>query len=132
MSQQNVDIVRKVWDAWSVGDPAALSLLDPEVLYEDDMLPDHAGETYRGIEGVLKAWARWTEPWGEYETELEWLRDAGDDVVSCHRVRARGKGSGVDIEGRYAYLWRFREGKVTYLKSFGDAAEALKAAGLAE
>jgi ketosteroid isomerase-like protein len=32
----------------------------------------------------------------------------------------------------YAYLWRFREGKVTYLKTFGDTQEALKAAGLAE
>ena len=132
MSKENVQMVREVWDAWRAGDPAALSLLDPEVRYEDDMLPDHAGETYRGIEGVLKAWARWIEPWGEFDTELEWLRDAGADVVSCHRVRARGKGSGVDIEGHYAYLWRFEGGKVTYLKSFGDPDEALEAAGLRE
>ena len=125
-------MVRAVWDAWRVGDPAALSLLDPAVIYEDDMLPDHAGETYRGHMGVLKAWARWMEPWDTFDTEVEWLRGGRDEVVSCHRVRARGKDSGVDIEGHYAYRWHFEGGKVTYLKSFGDPDEALEAAGLSE
>ena len=100
MPEENVEMVRAVWDAWIAGDPAALSLLDPGVIYEDDMLPDHAGETYRGHMGVLKAWARWMEPWEAFDTEVEWLRSAGDEVVSCHRVRARGKDSGVEIEGR--------------------------------
>jgi hypothetical protein len=45
--------------------------------------------------------------WETFETDLEWARDAGDEVVSCHRARARGKGSGVDMEGHYA-VWRFK------------------------
>lgn len=117
MSQENVERVRKAWDGWRLGNPTIFSLLDPHVVYEDAMVPDNVGETYRGIAGVLQAWARWAEPWEEYDTEIEWLREAGDEVVSCHRVRARGKDSGVDIEGQYAYLWRFRGGKVTYVKS---------------
>jgi ketosteroid isomerase-like protein len=36
----------------------------------------------------------------------------------------------MEVEGRYAYLWRFREGKVVYLKSYGNPAEALEAARL--
>jgi ketosteroid isomerase-like protein len=132
MSEENVEMVREAWDAWTKGDPGALSLFDPEVVYEDDMLPDHAGETYHGSEGLLRAWARWAEPWETFETDLEWARDAGDEVVSCHRARARGKGSGVDMEGRYAYVWRFKGGKVIHLKSYGDVDEALEAAGLSE
>lgn len=84
MSEENVEKVREAWDAWTKGDPGALSVLDPEVVYDDDMLPDHAGETYHGPGGLLRAWARWAEPWETFETDLEWARDAGDEVVSCH------------------------------------------------
>jgi ketosteroid isomerase-like protein len=108
-------------------------LLDDEVVYEDDLLPDHIGETYRGLEGLIKAWSQWTEAWESLETDVEWVRDVGnDEVVSCHRARMRGKGSGVRGEMRYAYLWRFRAGKIVYCKSFGSPAEALEAAGLSE
>jgi ketosteroid isomerase-like protein len=132
MSQENVEMVQAAWDAWMKGDPADFdsSILDADVVYEDDMLPDHVGETYQGSEGIQRAWARWTEPWENFETDLEWARDAGDQVVSCHRARGRGKGSGVQMEARYAYVWRFRAGKVIYVKSYGDVDEALEAAGL--
>jgi ketosteroid isomerase-like protein len=44
----------------------------------------------------------------------------------------RGKKSGVEAELRYAYLWRFREGKVIYCKGFRDPREALEAVGMSE
>jgi ketosteroid isomerase-like protein len=44
----------------------------------------------------------------------------------------RGKGSGIEAEIRYAYVWRFGDGKVVYCKSYADPAEALTAAGLRE
>jgi hypothetical protein len=48
MSQENVENLRAVleaWDmeAWKRGE-ADVSLLDPEVTYEDTILPDHVGE----------------------------------------------------------------------------------------
>ena len=133
MSNENVETIREWWSAWK-GDPADLgdtSWVAPEVVYVDDILPDH-GETYHGIEGIRKAWATALEPWENPEYELEWARDAGDEVVSCHRTRGRGKESGIDMEFRFAYVWRFREGKLVYLKSYGDVGEALEAAGLSE
>jgi ketosteroid isomerase-like protein len=131
MSEENVETIRRVWVALSEGgDEAVLAFLDPEVVYEDEVLPDHAGETYRGKEGVRKAWARWTEPWDVLATELKWARDSGDEVVSCHHVKARGKESGVELEFDYAYLWRLRDGKIVYSKSYGDVEKPLAAAGL--
>jgi hypothetical protein len=35
------------------------ALVDPEAVYEDVVLPDHAGEAYRGID----AWVRAAEAW---------------------------------------------------------------------
>jgi ketosteroid isomerase-like protein len=45
-------------------------------------------------------------------------------------VKARGKGSGLEMEFDYAYLWRLRDGKIVYSKSYGDIEKALAAAGL--
>ena len=134
MSQENVETVRASWEAWMKGDATALlGILDSEVVYEDDLLPDHAGETYRGVEGLIRAWSSWTEPWDDFETDLEWVRDAGRElVVSCHGARMRGRGSGITGEIRYAYVWRFRAGKIIYCKSFAEPNEALEAAGLSE
>ena len=128
-------MIRREWDAWMADDPYVLgdmSLIDSDVVYEDAVLPDHSGETYRGHEGMRKAWALATEPWDDFKCEMEWARDAGDKVVSGHRVSGRGKGSGIEMEAHYAYVWAFRDGKVVHLKAYLDTTEALEAAGLSE
>jgi ketosteroid isomerase-like protein len=134
MSEGNAEQLRRTWEAAMKRDPTDLDLsfVDPDVVYEDDILPDHAGETYHGHEGIRKAWARAIEPWESFENEIVWAQESGDDVVSCHRMRVKGHGSGIAGEIRYAYLWRFREGKVVYCKSFRDPAQALEVAGLSE
>lgn len=71
MSQQDVANLRhflESWDprtdleAWKRGEPRGLSLFDPEMTYEDTILPDHVGETYRGYDGLARATERWLEP----------------------------------------------------------------------
>ena len=136
MSRENVEFVERMWSELMSGDSRTLdvSTLDPEVVYEDELLPDHAGETYRGHEGIQRAWTRALEALeaGSFENELRWARDAGDGVVSCHHVKSRGAGSGIELEFDYAYLWKLRDRKIVYCKAFRDPAEALKAAGLGE
>ena len=136
MSRENVEVVREWVEntvlRGDIGDLGDLSFLDTEIVYEDEILPDHVGEAYRRHDGFRKAWRRAIEPWEDIEGRLEWARDAGDEVVSCHWSRIRGQGSGVDAEIRYAYLWRFRGSKIVYCKSFANPAEALEAAGLRE
>ena len=60
MSQENAQNLRELlgtWNmqAWKRGED--MSLLDPDVAYEDATLPDHVGETYRGHDGVARATA---------------------------------------------------------------------------
>ena len=134
MSQENVEAVRELWalvgdDATELGD---LALIDPEVVYEDDLLPDHVGEAYVGYEGVRRAWAQFAEPWTDFKVDLEWARGTGDEVVSCHRMRGTGRESGVETQADYAYVWTFRDGRIVRIRSYGNTAEALEAAGLSE
>jgi hypothetical protein len=71
MSQENVQVVRGLVektfrdirafvDAAKRGE-ADMSMLDPDVVYEDQNLPDHIGETYRGHAGIVRAAERWAE-----------------------------------------------------------------------
>jgi ketosteroid isomerase-like protein len=140
MSQENVEKLRgflEAWDpkatleAWNRGE-ADVSLLDPEIAYEDTILPDHVGETYHGYEGVARATERWLEPFESLTIQLERLIGSGDRFVSIHQVWMRALHTGIELEATLAYVWTFREGRVIHLKSYWEPAEALEAAGLSE
>jgi len=64
--------------------------------------------------------------------EAERFRAVGDQVAVVVRYRARGRGSGVEVEGRESALRTLRDGKVTRYAWFHEPADALEAAGLAE
>jgi ketosteroid isomerase-like protein len=51
-------------------------------------------------------------------------------VVS--RQRGRGKGSGAEVEQRYALLFEVDKGRIVRLTTYPDLAEALDAAGMSE
>src|SRR6266576_3116290 len=99
MSQENVENLRAFLEAWSReawslegwqrGEVVDVSLLDPDVTYEDTTLPDHVGETYRGHEGVVRATERWIEPYEWLLSELDQIVGGGDRLVSIHRARAK-------------------------------------------
>jgi hypothetical protein len=69
MSQENVENLqaflepwsREAWtlEVWQRGEVIDMSFLDPDVIYEDTVLPDHVGEAHRGHEGVVRAGERW-------------------------------------------------------------------------
>ena len=102
----------------------------PEFTYEDNFLPDHAGETYRGLDGLRRAWTGFVEPFEEMAYELEGVLGSGDRVVSIHRVRTKARHTGIVQDFRVAYIWTFRAGRLIRCRGFADAEEAVKAAGL--
>jgi ketosteroid isomerase-like protein len=116
--------------AWKRGEVP--DVFDRDVAYEDSILPDHAGETYRGIEGIIRATERWTEPFDSVSQELVAIHGEGDRRVSIHRLRMHAHHTGLDLETEAAYLWELRDGKVVWFKTFNDAAQAKAAAGLRE
>jgi ketosteroid isomerase-like protein len=131
--QVDVDRIRAAWEAWNQGDPSlALAMFTEDVEFEDPGVPDSRGEVYHGHEGVLKAWARWAEPWEEFTTELDYITGAGERIVSVHSVELRGKGSGVPMTFRYCYVYTLRDGQVMQFRTYLDPEEAFNAAGVPE
>jgi ketosteroid isomerase-like protein len=104
----------------------------PDAVYEDAVLPDHVGESYRGLDGVLRAARSWLEPFEWLILELKEIMDTDDCVVSLHRARMKMKHTEIEFESPLAYVFTFQDGKVIHQRAFVDHAEALKAVGLAE
>ena len=132
MSQENAERLHAYCESWEKGGVPDFDLLDPEIVFEDDILPDHAGETYRGHEGLTRAIRTWLQPYEEFTIELEEIVGSGERLVSTHRFRARARHTGIRAELHYAYVWTFRDGKVIHLQSFREAEQALEAVGLRE
>ncbi|HEX4188712.1 MAG TPA: nuclear transport factor 2 family protein [Solirubrobacteraceae bacterium] len=110
------------------GPDVDLSIHHPDVIYEDANLPDHAGETYRGHQGVARALHRWLEPFVWMLVELQEIIDMGDTLVSVHRWRAKARQTGIEFDAPLAYVWTFREGQVIHFRSYLDLQQAIEAA----
>ena len=137
MSEENVEIVRRVYESSAHHDAeAVLSLYDPEV--EWDVSHHPMGQTFEargsrhGHEG-LRTWFRdWYEAFEDFEHHLVELIDADEHVVSVGTDAGRGRESGVEVDRPIAGVWTIRDGKIVRVAWFATREEALKAAGLQE
>ena len=129
MSEQNVVVVRSMWDAFLRNDfEAALSAFEPDVEWDGTNLPD--GTVSRGLDAVVEHLTKWAETWEIWEIELEQVIDAGgDQVIAFIRERGRTK-AGLEVNERHSELYTVRNGKIAYRRGFSDADEALSVARL--
>ena len=116
-------------DIWKRRDFDALD----EVAVEDfEFLPAIAtaveGGAVRGKEGSRQFFAGLDETWESFNIDADEFREVGDRVVIDGHVRARGRGSGVDIEQPLVMVVWFRDGKVARIQSFLDRDQANEAA----
>jgi uncharacterized protein len=132
MSQENVEIVRPIYDSWAEGDfRAGRELFDPDITTVWAQEFPTAG-TYHGPQGHAAAMREWLSVWTDLKLEAERFVDAGDSVVVPFVVRARGRESGADVERRWAHVWTLHNSRVVRFEVHLDVKEALKAVGLAE
>jgi uncharacterized protein len=132
MSQENVEIVRKMQEAFLAGDvQTALDALDPEIEFHATVGGIDEGRVYRGHEEVVQAFVDYFEIWERMEMRAEKYIDAGgDDVVVFHHEVAKGRKSGVVVETDTATIDTVRGGKIVRVRSY--RAQALEVAGLRE
>jgi ketosteroid isomerase-like protein len=132
---ENVELLRGMLERvgrHSENPEALYELLAPDVVMDASQLglPDIG--VYVGHQGFRDFWRRWLGPWEAWEFVPEEFIDAGDKVVVAIRQRARGRGSGVQVEEHHAQVWTFQNGKVVRQDLYPDMEQALKAAGIAK
>ena len=124
MSQENVEVVRRIYSAWLAG-TSARGFMDPEIEYVN---PPDAVETgtLRGPESFRLI----RDAYDDVEVRPERFVDAGDDVVVVGKLTGTSHGARVPIEREQGYVWTIRDGKAVRFQWFNTAPEALQAVGL--
>ena len=131
MSRENVEVVRRIVDAWSRGDfRVKADLLDPDIRIVWLSVFVVGDVETRGIEAATAKMADWLRSWEHVTLTADRIVEAGDRVVLIAVWRARGAESGVATEWRHGQVWALRDGKVIEAISYADPTEALEAAGL--
>ena len=130
MSSENVAIVRKYIEAFNRRDFDSL-IADTDPAVELSEWPEAPGaQTYHGPDGLRQAFEKWFESWEWMHLDIAEIIDAGSHVLVGLNQRARGSGSGVEVEITSHNVYTFRDGKVTRVQLFIDREPALAAAGL--
>ena len=135
MSRENVEVVRRIWEAADRRDTETVfSLYDPDVELDVSGFPVVAteAEVYRGHAGLQSLFHEWREVWANAESNLEELIDAGNRVISVYTYRGRGRVSGLTAEETFATVWTIQDKKAVRVQWFISRDEAFKAAGLSE
>jgi ketosteroid isomerase-like protein len=130
MSQENVEIVRSVYDALNRGDwDAVFRDMHPDFEMTTQRLD--AG-THRQREAVQGLGEEYLAAFDNMAFEPEKFFENGDQVLVLLTRRARPKGGSADLVVRNGHLWTLRDGTILSMKSFPDPKEALEAVGLSE
>ena len=131
MSQENVEVVRAVWEAWNAGDMDAVrALYDPDVIAQPPEDWPEPGP-WVGREVVMRQWEQQRETWDADELTLVDHSIDVDDRVAF-RFIWHGAGRGPEADFDLASVATIRQGRMSYQEFFWDYAEALKAVGLSE
>ena len=131
MSSENVEIVRRAYEAFNSNEPdAAIALLDPDVEWT---LPAHFpdADTWTGRERVVEGLRTMSDSWESLHLEVQELIDAGDRVVALVHIQGRAAVTGLDLAGMGVdgHLWTLRGGRVMAVRMYGGTADALKEIG---
>jgi ketosteroid isomerase-like protein len=125
MSEENVQVVRTIYELWGRGEPAR-HLIDPQIEYVN---PSYAVES--GTRRGISALGRVRDVYPDFHVEPERFVDAGEEVVVIGTARGTAA-SGVQAQWRQGYVWTVREGKAVRFRWFSNPQEALEAVGLRE
>ena len=123
----DVQRVESSYEALNRGDiDATVAVLHDDAGWvEHSDLPE-AG-SYAGVATIRAFLEHFLESWDEFHQTIE------DKVVRGHcallfiHLEARGKGSGIEVDSRYAHLWQLSEGKGTRVDAYYDREQALAA-----
>src|SRR5262249_23305556 len=131
MSEENVEAVRRSFEAWNLWDVEAIRRF-----FADDAVVQTGvtefGQTFKGDDPIGRCVAELRETWAELCWELERIFEGDDDdvVVSFYRAIGIGPESGVEVVRDLAAISPLRAALLAREHVFLDREKALEAAGL--
>lgn len=120
-------LVRETWRRWNAGERAVdPERFDPEIEIHSAL----TGTSWQGEAGVL-AWQREIdEQFEQWEITAVEVEPVGDERFLVRgKIRARGRGSGMDLDQPASWLVEMRAGRISRVHNFigHDSAAAAEA-----
>jgi ketosteroid isomerase-like protein len=129
MSQENVEVMQAVFEAWNTGRMDAIrEMSDPRVIL---WMPEGWPEPgpFVGRDSVMRQFEQLRETWNADAFELiSDFVDVADHVLV--RYIWRGAGHGPEAKVEVTGIYTLRNAKIVLVENVWDHAEALKAVGL--
>ena len=136
MSQENVEIVRRGFEAFNRGGEdarASEAMLAPDVVWEVAIGVGDFDGVYRGREAVRRFWQTFMDEFADMRIDVEELVYYGERVFAVTRAVGRGRHSHALAAGGTVYpVFTIRDGLIVRYQLFADRIQALEAAGLSE
>ena len=130
MAEANVEIVRRIFDAWASNDPdTGFAQMDERIEWhpaEDE--PETA--TLHGKVELQGMFLKWLTAFDDFQTEPIEFIDAGEAVVVQLHITGKLPGSGAEVANDETMVFWLRDGKVAEVREFRTKPEALAAAGV--
>jgi ketosteroid isomerase-like protein len=128
---EKVELVESAFDAWNKGEIErfARHLSEDVAWLEVSGRPESGASERFGRERLRRSLESLFDAWESYRLEVERLDEVGDRVLAVVREVARGRTSGMEIDGRWGYLITVENGEMVRVEAYRDPAEALRTAG---
>jgi uncharacterized protein len=133
VAQRNTELVESAFEAWNRGDIDAFTgHMAEDVAWLEVSGRPEGGATERigrdRLRDSLKS--LFDDAWESYRLEVQRLDEVGGRIVAVVREIARGRASGVEIDGTWGYLITVGDGEIVRIEAYRDADRALELAGL--
>jgi ketosteroid isomerase-like protein len=125
VSEAESDLIRASYGALNRGDvDGALSALHRDAVWsESPQLP--GGDVFEGREQIREFLTGFLEQWQVFHQQVTSTIAEGDRVCVLIHLTAVGRGSGVEVDARYAHLWHLRDGLGAAVDAYYDPELAL-------
>lgn len=127
MSRENVQSVYAVYDAFNRRDFDTMLRIHGDDVHVTPLAAP-VSSSYEGSEGMRRYWDDLLANFPDFTTEPLEVRDLGDLTLSAVRFRGRGAGSEAPFEQVVWQLAEWRDGRISWWRSYRSEAEALSGA----
>ena len=133
MSEENVELMRRIYEALSAGDAdAPVAICDPSIEVHS-VFAAVGGAIYHGHVGLRKWQSDLRETFGgEFRVESKAYFDLGEHTLVFGVLHGRGGHSGVEVAMPAAGVARWRDGLCVFHKAYAERKDALTELGVAE
>jgi ketosteroid isomerase-like protein len=122
------ETIYQAYEAWSSRDiDALLEVVHPDAEARPILGANIGASVYHGREGLREWFRDLHQEWESFQTRVTRIDERGDRALLTVDVHARGRASGVVIDGDLYHLVEMRDGMILRLEAFRDRDAAVQA-----